>query len=256
MLVHTHSDTYTHVHTNTHIRTHQYIHLYTPHTRTNTQAPLQSLPQIRVQNIFAAANLASDLVRAKFCTPAKFTPPRAQPHVFFGPGVSIQITTGSVSINETEFLLNKAPAFNKTLPSVNVLVTPAEFLSKTTGRASVITRFCRLQRNFGQQTTKVLRVFDGANNYTGSGLNRQAIINTVVLQISRMQRADIVEEELFIGFLRLNKLLLPFASVVQSVRTGGVPAPAPASPAPSARSPALPTSLLSTFERLAPSLIF
>lgn len=213
---------------------------------------------MRLDNIFAASQFAADLLRARFCTPARFTPPRQQPHVFFGPGVSIRVTTGSIAIDEKELLLNKAPAFNKTLPTVDILITPAELLSKTAGRAQVTTRFCRIQRNFGQQTTTVLRVFDGANNFTGSGMDRQAIINTVVLEVSKMQRADVVEDELFVGFLRANKLLLPFVTVLEERRglAGGARAPSAPAPPPAARSPALPTTLLSTFERLAPSLAF
>lgn len=215
------------------------------------QAPLTSLPQIPV-NPFAAANIAVDLLKARFCTPSKFSPPRSQGHVFLGPGLSLQITTGSVIINASEILLNKSPAYNKTLPAINVVATPAEFLSKTSGRASVSTNFCRLQRNFGQQTTRVLAVFDGDTSSSGRGLDRQAVITTIVTEVSRLQRANIVEEQLIIGFLRANKLLVPFARVVSNA-TNLAPAPAPA---PSTRSPALPFAQFSTFERLAPSLSF
>lgn len=225
-----------------------FCHTHTP------QAPLASLPQ-RSINLFAGLNIAQDLLKAKFCTPAKFSPPRPQGHVFFGPGLSIQITTGSVIINETELLLNKAPAYNKTLPAVNIVATPAEFVSKTSGRPSVVSNFCRFQRSFGNQTTRVLAVFDGNTTSTGKGLDRQAVITTVITEVTRLQRPDVVEEQLIIGFLRANKLLVPFARLVPANNNTTASTPSPG-PAPSTRSPALPASQFSTFERLAPSLSF
>lgn len=214
------------------------------------QAPLTSLPQTSV-NVFGAINIAADALKARFCTPAKFTPPRAQSHVVVGPGLSIQITTGSTIINETELFINKAPAFNKTLPAVNVVATPAEFLSKMSGRATVSTSFCRLQRNFGTQTTNVLAVFDGNTTATGRGLDRQAVITTIITEVSRLSQPDVVEQQIIIFFLRANRLLLPFTSLMPA-NTSATPAPSPA-PSPT-RSPAIPFTQFSTFERLAPSL--
>ncbi|KAL6774538.1 hypothetical protein ACKKBG_A25370 [Auxenochlorella protothecoides x Auxenochlorella symbiontica] len=107
---------------------------------------------------------------SQFCTEAEFDFGRKRPATFTGPSFDITFSTGSCSFNETVFWKTGEKELNCVEPSIEFTKEPAVFVSKRKTPITFTSKYCNVNKTFGEEETTILYSFDGSKQLSVNDL--------------------------------------------------------------------------------------
>ncbi|KAL3146193.1 hypothetical protein ABBQ32_002899 [Trebouxia sp. C0010 RCD-2024] len=125
---------------------------------TSLKTAVSSYNDTQSQAVLAAFN-------AEFCEEATYEAPSKKPLNFTGPSASLTFSWGNCTFNESQFLdSDSSKILNCTEPSIEYAKEPAIFTSKYQTGGTFTGKECVVEKDFGEETTQVLYVFDDASS--------------------------------------------------------------------------------------------